>query len=49
MAEVGFDKILFSIDYLFETFADGCDWFDSAEFNNSDQLNIGRGNVKKLF
>ncbi|KAG8406516.1 hypothetical protein J3459_019231 [Metarhizium acridum] len=30
MAEVGADRILFSIDYPFECFADACDWYDGA-------------------
>ncbi|CAG8894923.1 unnamed protein product [Penicillium egyptiacum] len=49
MAEVGADRILFSIDYPFETFGDACDWFDSAEMSNTDRLKIGRENAKKLF
>ncbi|GIK03914.1 hypothetical protein Aspvir_007989 [Aspergillus viridinutans] len=49
MAEVGADRILFSIDYPFETFEDGCDWLDNAELNLTDRLKIGRENAKKLF
>ncbi|KAJ5812421.1 2-3-dihydroxybenzoate decarboxylase [Penicillium riverlandense] len=49
MAEVGADRILFSIDYPFETFEDGCDWFDGAELNEIDRVKIGRENAKKLF
>ncbi|KAL2014457.1 hypothetical protein VTN00DRAFT_1982 [Thermoascus crustaceus] len=49
MAEVGADRILFSIDYPFETFEDACDWFDHTEMSVTDQLKIGRENAKKLF
>nr|7WMB_A Chain A, Amidohydrolase 2 [Aspergillus oryzae]7WMB_B Chain B, Amidohydrolase 2 [Aspergillus oryzae] len=49
MAEVGSDRILFSIDYPFETFSDACEWFDNAELNGTDRLKIGRENAKKLF
>ncbi|KAG0156605.1 hypothetical protein PDIDSM_3786 [Penicillium digitatum] len=49
MAEVGADRILFSIDYPFETFEDACEWFDSAEMSDPDRLKIGRENAKKLF
>jgi 2,3-dihydroxybenzoate decarboxylase len=49
MAEVGADRILFSIDYPFETFEDGCDWFDNAELNETDRYKIGRENAKRLF
>jgi 2,3-dihydroxybenzoate decarboxylase len=46
---VGADRILFSVDYPFETFADGCTWFDNLEINTRDRLKIGRENAKKLF
>lgn len=49
LAEVGADRILFSIDYPFETFEDACDWFDNAEMSNTNRLKIGRENAKKLF
>lgn len=46
--EVGSDRILFSIDYPFESFADACDWFDATELNNVDRAKIGKDNAKKL-
>ncbi|KAE9582266.1 2,3-dihydroxybenzoate decarboxylase [Colletotrichum fructicola] len=49
MTEVGADKILFSIDYPFESFADGCDWYDALPINVVDKRKIGRDNAKKLF
>jgi 2,3-dihydroxybenzoate decarboxylase len=49
MAEVGADRILFSIDYPFETFGDACEWFDAAELNLVDKAKIGRENAKRLF
>lgn len=49
MAEVGADRILFSVDYPFEMFSDGCDWFDSAEMSTRNRLKIGRENAKVLF
>lgn len=47
--EVSADRILFSVDYPFETFEDGCNWFDNAEMNTGDRLKIGRENAKGLF
>lgn len=49
LAELSADRILFSIDYPFETFEDGCEWFDNTELSVRDRLKIGRENVKKLF
>lgn len=49
MAEVSADRILFSVDYPFETFEDGCTWFDGMEMNTTDRAKIGRENAKRLF
>ncbi|KAF2139764.1 uncharacterized protein K452DRAFT_352500 [Aplosporella prunicola CBS 121167] len=49
LAEVGADRILFSIDYPFESFEDACGWFDGVPLNVTDKLKIGRENAKKLF
>ncbi|KAJ5443502.1 2-3-dihydroxybenzoate decarboxylase [Penicillium daleae] len=49
LAEVGADRILFSIDYPFETFEDACGWFDALAINEVDRYKIGRENAKKLF
>lgn len=47
--EVSADRLLFSVDYPFEKFEDGCTWFDNAEMNTGDRLKIGRENAKRLF
>ncbi|EFY91148.1 2,3-dihydroxybenzoic acid decarboxylase dhbD [Metarhizium acridum CQMa 102] len=49
MAEVGADRILFSIDYPFECFADACDWYDGVPINLVDKAKIGRDNARRLF
>lgn len=49
MNQISADRILFSIDYPFETFADACDWFDNAEISEVDRRKIGKENAKKLF
>lgn len=49
MSEIGADRILFSIDYPFESFKDACTWFDNAELNLSDARKIGKDNARKLF
>ena len=48
MNEVGADRILFSIDYPFESFSDACTWFDSTELSDTDRRKIGRDNARKL-
>ena len=48
MTELGADRILFSIDYPFESMQAGADWFDNAELSDEDRLAIGRTNAVKL-
>ena len=42
-------RILFSIDYPFESFEDACDWYDQAELEDGLKKRIGRDNAAKLF
>lgn len=49
MAEVSADRILFSIDYPFESFGDACPWFDSMEMTETDRRKIGKDNARRLF
>ena len=46
--QVGADRILFSVDYPYESYEDACHWFDAAEINLQDKVNIGRENAKKF-
>ncbi|KAH6643298.1 hypothetical protein BKA67DRAFT_665118 [Truncatella angustata] len=48
LTEVGADRILFSIDYPFESFGDACDWWDELKLDEVDYKKIGRENAKKL-
>lgn len=45
---VGADRILYSVDYPYESYADASNWFDNLELNTRDKLKIGRENAKKL-
>ena len=47
--EMGIDRVLFSVDYPFETTDDAVGWFDNAELSDADRLQIGRTNAIKLF
>ncbi|PHH62771.1 hypothetical protein CDD81_6663 [Ophiocordyceps australis] len=49
MAEIGPHRILFSIDYPFESFQDACHWYDGVELKPDDKLAIGRQNAERLF
>ncbi len=49
MNEMGVDRIMFSVDYPFETTADAAIWFDKSEISEADRLQIGRTNAINLF
>ena len=49
IAEVGADRVLFSVDYPFEETADAAEWFDSAPLSERDRLRIGCENATRLF
>lgn len=47
--EIGADRILFSIDYPFESFADACSWFDGLDLDHATKRKIAKDNAKTLF
>ena len=49
MAEVGADRVLYSVDFPFEDTAIAADWLDHAAISDSDREKIGRGNAQRLF
>ncbi|KAI9278889.1 amidohydrolase family protein [Phascolomyces articulosus] len=49
ISQVGADRILFSVDYPYETMKDACNWFDyRTEMGTGNKIAIGRENAKKL-
>ena len=49
IAEVGVDRIMFSVDYPFEDTADAAEWFDTAAIPEEQRRKIGRENAARLF
>ena len=49
VAEMGLDRVMFSVDYPFEDTVDGASWFDGADVTDAERLRIGRGNATRLF
>ena len=49
IAEIGTDRVMFSVDYPFEDFSDAAGWFDNVEISDADRRKIGRTNAIKLF
>jgi gamma-resorcylate decarboxylase len=49
VAEIGADRVMFSVDYPFEDMSEASEWFDGAEISEADRRKIGRTNALKLF
>jgi len=49
IAEMGADRVMFSVDYPFEDISDAADWFDQVPLSETDRRKIGRSNALKLF
>jgi gamma-resorcylate decarboxylase len=49
IAELGVDRVMFSVDYPFEDCSGAAEWFDAAPLNEQDRAKIGRDNAVRLF
>jgi 2,3-dihydroxybenzoate decarboxylase len=49
IAEMGSDRILFSVDYPFEETADAVTWFDQSDIPEADRVKIASRNAVELF
>ncbi|MED2944404.1 amidohydrolase family protein [Bacillus swezeyi] len=47
--EVGSDRILFSVDYPYESMEEISSWFDQCPISETDRQKIGRKNAAQLF
>ncbi|SDQ16451.1 amidohydrolase family protein [Actinopolyspora saharensis] len=49
MLEVGTDRLLFSVDYPYESMDELAPWFDECPISETDRAKLGRTNSEKLF
>lgn len=49
LLEVGSDRILFSVDYPYESMEEISSWFDTCPISENDRIKIGSENATKLF
>jgi len=49
LLEVGSDRVLFSVDYPYESMDELSPWFDQCPISDNDRVKIGRTNSEKLF
>lgn len=48
VAQLGVDRVMFSVDWPFEEIAHAATWFDAVDISESDRLKIGRTNAARL-
>ena len=48
IAQMGADRIMFAVDYPFETLQDGASWLDAAAISEDDRTKIARTNAERL-
>ncbi len=48
IVELGADRVLFSVDYPYESIGEAAAWFDSAPLDEGDRERIGRNNAEAL-
>jgi gamma-resorcylate decarboxylase len=49
ISEMSEDRVLFSVDYPFESMQEAATWFDNAAINDTTREKIGRTNAERLF
>jgi 2,3-dihydroxybenzoate decarboxylase len=47
--ELGESRVMFSVDYPYESNEDAADWFDSLEINEDSRAAISHQNAMRLF
>ena len=46
--EMGIDRVMFSVDYPYESISEGASWFDGCRLDEAARLKIGRSNAQRL-
>jgi 2,3-dihydroxybenzoate decarboxylase len=48
IAEMGIDRVMFSVDYPYESIPEGADWFDACPLTGEARDKVGRLNAARL-
>lgn len=46
--EMGIDRVLFSVDYPYESMSEGASWFENCPLEGEARLKVGRANAERL-
>jgi gamma-resorcylate decarboxylase len=47
--EIGSDRVMFSVDYPYETMQEAARWFDASLLCHNDRVKLGRSNAGRVF
>jgi len=46
---IGSDRVMFSVDYPYETMQEASAWFDASLLCHNERLKVGRDNAARVF
>jgi gamma-resorcylate decarboxylase len=49
ISEIGSDRVMYSVDYPYETMQEAAAWFDASLLCHNDRLKVGRDNAARVF
>ena len=49
IAEIGSDRVMFAVDYPYESMHEAAGWFDASLLSYNDRLKVGRDNAERVF
>ena len=49
IGEIGSDRVMFSVDYPYETMQEASAWFDASLLCHNERLKVGRDNAARVF
>ena len=49
ISEIGSDRVVFSVDYPYETMQEAAGWFDASLLCHNDRVKVGRSNAARVF
>ena len=49
LSELGSDRVLFSVDYPYESMREISEWFDNCPISPADKRKLASGNARRIF
>ena len=49
ISEIGVDRVLFAVDYPYESMSEITEWFDNCPLSPNDKRQVASGNARRLF